>query len=156
MINLNRIDLIGNLTKDPELRFTPTNQAIASFSVATNRSYKDPQGNWIDSPPEYHDVAVWGQLAERVNQTLHRGDRVYLSGRTQTRSWEAQDGTKKYRTEVVADTLIGPDSINKSERPGVQGAPRSTEESQSTPKQQASVQPAPTASDEINIDDIPF
>ena len=156
MINLNRIDLIGNLTKDPELRFTPTNQAIASFSVATNRSYKDPQGNWVDSPPEYHDVAVWGQLAERVNQTLHRGDRVYLSGRTQTRSWEAQDGTKKYRTEVVADTLIGPDTINKSERPGAQSAPRNTEESPSLPKQQSVAQPAPAASDEINIDDIPF
>lgn len=155
MLNLNRIEVIGNLTKDPEMRFTATNQPVTSFALATNRRYKDQAGNWVDSPPEYHDIVVWGALGERCNQILHKGERVYVSGRLQTRSWEAQDGSKKYKTEIVADSLIGPDLINKNlggSSDGSSPAPSSN----STPKPAASQKPAAPADDEINIDDIPF
>ena len=164
MLNLNRIEVIGNLTRDPELRFTPNNQAVASFAVATNRRYKDQSGNWVDSPPEYHEVVVWGQLAERCNQILHKGERVYVGGRLQTRSWEAQDGSKRYKTEVVADSIIGPDLINKNlgnagdsigaSAPYSSAVPASpsTPAGPATKRSSGPVNPE----EEINIDDIPF
>lgn len=153
MINLNRIEVIGNLTRDPEMRMTPSNQSVTSFSVATNRRYKDNSGNWVDSPPEYHDIVVWAQLGERCNQTLHKGDRIFVSGRLQTRSWEAPDGQKKYKTEIVADTIIGPDAVNKNMGGGMgddyQAAPMSAPAKASSKKKA-------DADEEINIDDIPF
>jgi single-strand DNA-binding protein len=155
MINLNRIEIIGNLTRDPELRMTPTNKSVTSFGIATNRRYQDAQGQWIDSPPEFHDVSIWGALGERCSQVLHKGDRVFVTGRLQTRSWDAPDGQKKYKTEIMADTVIGPDLVNKNM--GGEGAERSGGQSfsaaPSAPRKQAS---APSPSDEINIDDIPF
>jgi single-strand DNA-binding protein len=166
MLNLNRIEIIGNLTRDPELRYTPSNQAVCSFAVATNRRYRDQGGNWVDSPPEYHDVVVWAQLGERCNQVLHKGERIYVSGRIQTRSWEAPDGSKKYRTEIVADSIIGPDLVNKNmgggeggnygggEESGA-GAPAAAPASAPAPKKAPST-PAPAPEGEINIDDIPF
>jgi single-strand DNA-binding protein len=169
MIYLNRIEVIGNLTRDPELRFTPTNQAVTTFSLATNRRYRDPNGTWVESPPEYHEVVVWGQLAERCNQVLHKGDRIYVTGRLQTRSWEAQDGSKRYKTELIADSLIGPDQINKStggpggtsnEGGSYNNAPSYSQDepsSESTPKKSPAPKPsAPGPEEEINIDDIPF
>jgi len=160
MLNLNRVEVIGNLTRDPELRFTPNNQAVASFAVATNRRYKDQSGAWVDSPPEYHEIVVWGQLAERCNQVLHKGERIYVSGRLQTRSWEAQDGSKKYKTELVADSILGPDLVNKNMGGGDgssygSGAPASDGGSAPAPKP-AKKAAAPAADEEINIDDIPF
>ena len=160
MINLNRVEVIGNLTKDVELRFTPTNQAVASFTVATNRRYRDTNNNWVDSPAEYHEVVVWGNLAERCNQLLHKGDRIFVTGRLQTRSWEAQDGSKKYRTELIADTMIGPDQLNKGLNS--EGGPVAGGSSYNDGPPTAAPTSAPRASaaapveDEINIDDIPF
>lgn len=151
MINLNRIEVIGNLTRDPEMRMTPSNQSVTSFSLATNRRYRDTAGAWVDSPPEYHDVVVWGPLGERCNQVLHKGERVFVSGRLQTRSWEAPDGQKKYKTEIVADTIIGPDAVNKN----MGGGSDEFAASQPAPKA-SSKKAAPAPEDEINIDDIPF
>jgi single-strand DNA-binding protein len=168
MINLNHIEVIGNLTRDPELRFTPTNQAVASFAVATNRRYKDQNGNWVDSPPEYHEVVVWGQLGERCNQVLHKGERIFLSGRLQTRSWEAQDGSKKYKTEIIVDTLIGPDLVNKNLGSGdglssgnyggneEQSSGPSSTPAPTTPRASSKPTSGPSPDDVINIDDIPF
>lgn len=154
MLNLNRLELVGNLTKEPEMRFTPNNQAVTNFAIATNRRYQDKAGVWQDSPAEFHDVVVWGPLGERCNQVLHKGDRVFATGRLQTRSWEAQDGSKKYRTELVADTIIGPDLVNKN-MGGVQGGSGEGFEQAPTQRSQPAAQ-APAAEDEINIDDIPF
>ena len=160
MLNLNRIEVIGNLTRDPELRFTPSNQAVTSFAIATNRRYKDQSGNWVDSPPEYHDVTIWGQVGERCAQVLHKGDRVYVSGRLQTRSWEAPDGQKKYKTEIVADSIIGPDLVNKNLSGGSSnsedfGSSAPQPQTQSAPKSTKKAA-APASADEINIEDIPF
>lgn len=160
MINLNRIEVIGNLTRDPELRMTPTNQQVVSFAVASNRRYKDQSGNWVDAPAEYHEVVIWGQLAERCNQVLHKGDRVFVTGRLQTRSWEAQDGSKRYKTEMVADTIIGPDQINKNmgSGDGVYAAPVEDAPAAAAPAVKGGKKAAatPTDDEEINIDDIPF
>jgi single-strand DNA-binding protein len=155
MINLNRIEIVGNLTRDPEMRMTPSNQSVTSFSIATNRRYRDQAGNWVDSPPEFHDVVIWAQLGERCNQVLRKGDRVFASGRLQTRSWDAPDGQKKYKTEIVVDTIIGPDTINKAMGGGMGGddyapAPGAAPETGKAPKKPAA------AEEEINIDDIPF
>lgn len=158
MLNLNRVEVIGNLTRDPELRYTPTNQAVTSFTIATNRRYRDQAGNWVDSPPEYHDIIVWGQLGERCNQILHKGDRLLAIGRLQTRSWEAQDGTKRYKTELVADTLIGPDQINKNlgSADGVMGGFETSTTAPAAPAAKSSATSAASPEEEINIDDIPF
>lgn len=155
MQNLNRIEVIGNLTKDPELKFTPTNKAVTSLTVATNRSYKDQSNNWVDSPAEYHDIVIWGPLGERCNQVLHKGERIFVSGRLQTRSWEGQDGNKRYKTEIIADSVFGPDLVNKnmgSAGDGLTTAPATESPAPTASKKKA---PAPTE-DEINIDDIPF
>lgn len=154
MLNLNRIEVIGNLTRDPELRYTPSNQSVASFAVATNRRYKDQAGNWVDSPPEYHDIVVWAALGERCNQVLKKGDRVFVSGRLQTRSWEKPDGSKGYKTEIVADTVIGPDQVNKNMGGSAPMADEPAAES-AAPAAKPKKAAAPQA-DEINIDDIPF
>jgi len=160
MIYLNRLEVIGNLTKDPEVRFTPNNQAVASFALATNRRYRDTSGNWVDAPAEYHYIVAWGNIGERCGQLLHKGDRVFVSGRLQTRSWEAQDGSKRYRTELIADSIIGPDQINKGGTGGsgadygAQQGGGFSDAAPSAPK--ASKPSAPSADEEINIDDIPF
>ena len=156
MTNLNHVELIGNLTKDVESRSTPNGKSVAQFAIATNRSYKDAAGNWVEETPEYHDVVVWAQLGERCGLVLHKGDKVFVSGRLQTRSWEAQDGSKRYKTELVADTVIGPDAVNK----GTGGSREGGSFEQSAPRasmtQAAPSSATPSSDDEINIDDIPF
>jgi single-strand DNA-binding protein len=98
---LNKVMLIGRLGKDAETRYTPSGAAVTNFSIATNRSIKDGQtGEWREET-DWHDVVLW--RAENVSQYLTKGREVYVEGRLQTRSWEDQNGQKKYRTEVVVD-----------------------------------------------------
>lgn len=104
-MNLNKAMIIGNLTRDPEIRNTPTGQAVASFSVATNYVWTDQQGQKRDKA-EYHNVVAWRRLAEIVGQYLKKGSKVYIEGRMQTRDWVGQDGVKRYRTEIIADNMI--------------------------------------------------
>ncbi|MBU6389337.1 single-stranded DNA-binding protein, partial [Patescibacteria group bacterium] len=113
--------------------------------------------------PEYHEVVVWGQLGERCNQVLHKGERVFITGRLQTRSWEGQDGNKRYKTEVIADTVIGPDQVNKNMGGAgdslIPPMPSETDQSApaAAPAKTGAKKGAPTPDDEeINIDDIPF
>lgn len=151
-INLNRVEVVGNLTRDPEMRYTPNGKGVAGFAVATNRRYQDQSGAWVDGEVEFHEVVVWDRLAEGCNKALKKGDRVFVSGRLQTRSWEAQDGAKRSKTEIVADTVLGPDQVNRAsfgEGPAVR------------PAAAPMAAPAPTAApaagdDDINIEDIPF
>src|SRR5437773_1675093 len=98
---LNKAFIIGNLTRDPELRSLPSGIQVASFSVATNRVYKDKNGARQESS-DFHNVVVFGRQAETANQYLKKGASVLVEGRMQTRSWDAKDGQKKYRTEIVA------------------------------------------------------
>ena len=108
-MDLNKVMIIGRLVKDPESKTTPNGQAVCAFSVATNHSYTDAQGQKQDKA-EYHNIVAWRKLAEICGQYLKKGSKVYLEGRITTRSWKAQDGQTKYRTEITADNLIMLDS----------------------------------------------
>lgn len=103
--SLNRVQLIGNLTRDPELRYTPSGAAVTSFGLATNRTWTTDTGEKHDEP-EFHNIVAWNKLAELCSQFLAKGRKVYVEGRLATRSWTAQDGVAKSRTEVVIDEMI--------------------------------------------------
>ena len=103
--SLNKVQLIGNLTRDPELRYTPAGTAVSTFGVATNRSWTTDTGEKHEEA-EFHTIVVWNKLAEICSQFLAKGRQVYIEGRLATREWEAQDGTKRRTTEVVANEVI--------------------------------------------------
>ena len=138
--SLNKVQLIGNLTKDPELRQTPNGNSVCSYTVATNLTWKDSNGQRQDKA-EFHNVVSWGKLAEICGQYLQKGKKVYIEGRLQTRDWEAEDGSKRYKTEIVAENMI---MLS-------QGSASDGYESPSS--QPAAVQ---SSSDDISIDDLPF
>ena len=104
-MNLNKAMIIGNLTRDPEMRTTPQGSSVTSFSVATTFSWNDAAGQRQDKT-EYHNIVAWRKLAEICSQYLKKGSKVYLEGRLQTRDWEGQDGVKRYRTEIIAENMI--------------------------------------------------
>jgi len=104
--SLNRVQLIGNLGKDPEIKYTPQGTPVAKITIATNERFKDKGGEWQDRT-EWHNVVLWQRLAEIAGEYLKKGGKVYIEGRLQTRSWDdKQTGQKKYMTEVVASDLI--------------------------------------------------
>ena len=103
--SLNKVMLIGNLTKDPELRYTPSGTAVVSFSIATNRSWKTDSGE-AKEDTEFHRIVAWNKLAELCSQFLSKGKKCYVEGRLSTRNWTGQDGTKKQTTEVIIDDMI--------------------------------------------------
>ena len=105
MRGVNRVMLIGNLGKDPDIQFLEGNIAVAKFSLATTETYKDRSGKLI-SQTEWHTVVLWRGLAELAQKYLHRGSLVYIEGRLKTRSWEDNEGNKKFATEIVGDNLI--------------------------------------------------
>lgn len=105
MNSLNRAEIIGNLTRDPELKTTKADQTVTTVGVATNRSWTDSSSNRHDEA-EYHNVVCWGKLAEIVCKYLKKGSKVYFSGRLRTRMWEDESGVKHYRTEIVAQDMI--------------------------------------------------
>ena len=104
MVSLNKVMIIGNLGSEPEMRFTPNGHPVTNFRVATNRSFTTSEGERKEET-EWFGVEVWGRLAEQCNQFLGKGRLVYVEGRLRTRSWEGQDGQKRYRTEVVANQV---------------------------------------------------
>ena len=132
MSNGNTVTLVGNITRDPELRFTPSGQAMASFGLAVNRSWQDRQTGERQEVTSFFDVVCWREMAENASESLSKGSRVIVSGRLEQRSWENQEGEKRSKIEVIADD-IGPSlrwataSITKNERrapgEGGQGGP---------------------------------
>lgn len=153
MNSLNKVQLIGNLTANPEVRETPNGQKVATVSVATNRVWKDASG-MKQEQTEFHNVVFWRGLAEVAEKYLTKGKKVYVEGYLQTRSWEDQTGVKKYRTEIVGDNLImlstagGRDSEGESFSQEL--APSDNESP--APKKRA----AAKKEEEIHIEDIPF
>lgn len=159
---LNKAFIIGNLTRDPELKALPSGTKVCSFSVATNRVYKDKDGNKKDST-EFHNIVAFAKLGELAGTYLKKGQQVLVEGRITTRSWET-NGEKKYRTEINADNIqFGPKSSGAS---GAQGASAQggNEASGSDSKNsapaaegsEASSEKIDYPSEEINPDDIPF
>ena len=115
MRGVNRVMLIGNLGKDPDMQFLEGNIAVAKFSLATTESYKDRTGRQI-SQTEWHTIVLWRGLAELAQKYLKRGSLVYIEGRLKTRSWEDKEGNKKFATEIIADNLIMLDKRNEGEK----------------------------------------
>lgn len=103
--SLNKVMLIGNLTRDPEMRYTPQGTAVCTFGVATNRSWTDPSGEKKEEA-DFHNIVAWNKLAEICAQLLKKGRKVYVEGRLQTRSWQGTDGTQKQRTEIVINDMV--------------------------------------------------
>jgi single-strand DNA-binding protein len=105
MAGLNKVMLIGNLGTDPEMRYTANGNAVTTFRLACTRNYSGPDGDRREET-EWFTVVTWNKLAETCSQFLEKGRRAYVEGRLQTRSWEGQDGQKRYRTEVIANTVL--------------------------------------------------
>ena len=145
-MDLNKVMIIGNCTRDPEVRSTPNGKSVASMGVATNRVWTDANGQ-KQKQAEFHNVVLWGKLAEIAGQYLKKGQKVYIEGRLQTREWTAQDGAKRNRTEVVAENLI-----MLSSKTGSFGAAPSGDE----PSYSAPTGPAEVVEEEIKVEDIPF
>jgi single-strand DNA-binding protein len=104
--SVNKVILVGNLGKDPEVKYTPSGKPVAKFSLATNEQFKDRSGQWQERT-EWHDVVAWQRLAEIVGEYVSKGSRVYIEGKLETSSWEdRQSGERKYRTEIVARDLV--------------------------------------------------
>jgi single-strand DNA-binding protein len=104
--SVNKVILVGNLGKDPEIKYTPSGTPVAKFSLATNESYKDKAGQWQERT-EWHNIVAWQRLAEIVGEYVKKGSKVYIEGRLQTSSWDDKEsGQKKYKTEIVAHELV--------------------------------------------------
>jgi single-strand DNA-binding protein len=151
---INKAILIGNLTRDPEKRALPNGTVVTSFGLATNRIWKDRDGKKQEST-DYHNIVVFGRPAETAAQYLKKGQGVYVEGRIQTRSWDDKDGSKKYRTEIIAESVqFGP-------KAGGTGAYGSDSSSSDAPASISS-EPADVGgqidypTDDINPEDIPF
>ena len=114
-MDLNKVMLIGRLTKNPEMRSIPSGQQVTSFSLATNRYFKDSSGQKQEKS-EFHTIVAWGKLAEICAQYLTKGRRAYIEGRLQTRDWVGQDGVRRYSTEVLAENMILLDSPSSATR----------------------------------------
>lgn len=104
--SLNKVMLIGNLTRDPNLRYTPNGTAVCSFGLATNRSWTPADGGEKQEKVEYHNIVAWSKLADICGQLLHKGDKVYVEGRLQTRDWKGDDGADRKTTEIVIDNMM--------------------------------------------------
>lgn len=151
MYSLNRAMIIGNLTRDPEVRQIPSGQSVCSFGVATNRAWTAADGQKQEAV-EFHSIVAWGKLAEICGQYLTKGRKVYVDGRLQTREWEGQDGVKRNRTEIVAETMI---ILDRSGTPTTT-APNYNASGFTPPKAAVREEPAVNPDDEIKIEDIPF
>jgi len=174
-MNLNKIILIGNLTSDPELRSTPAGQSVCNFRLATNRNWTDKGTGQKQQETEYHTVVLWGKMAEIASQFLSKGSLAMIEGRLRTRSWQDNTGNKRFRTEVVAQTLqLGPRGQKTFVAPAKQPQPAPTQEEEIPIVEEpssidsayiaeaASAKEAATAGeekeeeDEIKVEDIPL
>jgi single-strand DNA-binding protein len=161
--SFNMVVLMGNLTRDPELRTTPNGQSVCSFSLALNRSYKNADGDWQEAT-DYIDIVAWGPLGERVAQYLSKGRAALVNGRLQSRSWE-QDGAKRSKVEVIANDVTflggpgggGGGAVGAATEPApVAASTSSDKKSGGKKKQEEDVVIEDIGDEPINLDDIPF
>ncbi len=115
-----RVTLVGNLTRDPELRQTPNGTSVCQFGVAVGRRYKDASGQWVEKP-NFFDVVVWGSQGENCAKYLSKGRQIAVDGRLDQRSWDAQDGTKRSKVEIIADTVMFIGGQNETREPVARG-----------------------------------
>lgn len=152
-MSLNRVQLIGNLTRDPEMRQIPGGQVVSSFGVATNFNWTDSSGQ-KQSKVEFHNIVAWRKLAEICGQYLKKGSKVYVEGRIQTRDWEGEDGVKRYRTEIVAENMIMLD--RRDAGAGASGGAADSEREAGGLDNAFSGDAARKTEEDVKIDDLPF
>lgn len=165
--SLNKVMLIGNLTRDPELRYTPQGTAVCNFGVATNRSWTSSDGQRQEEA-EFHRIVAWQKLAELCSQLLFKGRKVYLEGRLQTRKWQGSDGQNRQTTEVVIDTMIvldrkrrdggedPDDEVTPEEPDSKESEDKSSSDSGSKKSKSPSKDSGSKKSEKVSPDDIPF
>ncbi|KKU89147.1 MAG: Single-stranded DNA-binding protein [Microgenomates group bacterium GW2011_GWF2_47_9] len=174
--SLNKVMLIGNLTRDVEVRYTPSGTAVATFGLATNRSWTSGDGGERQEETQFHRIVAWSKLAEICGQLLFKGRKIFIEGRLQTRKWSGQDGAQRETTEIVAENMM---ILDTRQRDGQAGAPAEGDDfvgvdelSQEPPSDMESAgeptkkttkkpaeKPAPveeSETGEINVEDIPF
>lgn len=150
--SLNKVQLIGNLTRDPEMRFTTNGTAVATFGIATNKSWKNADGE-VQEIAEFHNIVSWNKIAEICQKLLSKGMKVYIEGSLTTRSWDDEaTGVKKYKTEVRVDEMILLDSKGKSGA-GIEGAPA---ESKDNAPAKGNEKPTETTVEEDPLEELPF
>ncbi len=150
-MNLNKVFLIGNLTRDPELKTTPNGQSVCNIGVATNRIWNDRKSGQKQQKVEYHTVILWRRLAEIANQYLTKGSSVFIEGRLQTRNWQDKNGNKRWTTEIIAENMqLGPRTAKKpiAEKP--------TEEELPAVETEEEIPIIEEEPEEIDINEIPF
>lgn len=152
-MDLNKVMLIGRLTKNPELRSIPSGQHVTSFSLATNRSFSDASGGKQEKV-EFHSIVAWGKLAEICTQYLAKGRRAYIEGRLQTRDWVGQDGVRRYSTEIFAENMIMLDSPQSSQRR--EGLPDSDYEKKNQQVSKELPQEEGVSEEEQTLEELPF
>ncbi len=155
--SLNKAQLIGNLTRDPELRYTPQGTAVCSFGLATNRGWTTDNGEKKEEA-EFHKIVAWNKLGELCSQLLSKGRKVYVEGRLSTKSWTGQDGAQRTTTEIVIDDMIILDSRRDIEgTTGEELAPKEPKvEEESAKEEKESKKEKKVNEEEVNPDDIPF
>ncbi|MFA6429420.1 MAG: single-stranded DNA-binding protein [Patescibacteria group bacterium] len=154
-MDLNRAQIIGNVTRDPESRTTPGGQTVCNFGVATNMQWTDQAGA-KQNRAEFHNIVAWGKLAEICTQYLTKGRRVFLEGRLQTRDWEAQDGAKRRTTEIVAENMILLDRGTGQTGPGASAQAPSNEPTIVPTNGPVGALDKGMGHQEIRVEDIPF
>ena len=149
MASVNEVRIIGNLGRDPEIKYTKSNDMVANFSVATSESWKDKQGEWQEKT-EWHRVVAWRWVAEKVEKTLKKGVQVYVEGKLETRKWEDENGKAHYSTEIIASKVMALGRENEG------GKPAGADETQhfNPPKMDDGPHPVTSSIDED--DDLPF
>lgn len=160
-MNLNKVFLIGRLASDPEFRTTPSGQEVATLRMATNRVWSDRASGEKKQATEFHTIVVWGRLAQIANQYLNKGAMAMIEGRLQTRSWEGQDGVKRYRTEVVAEGLqLGPKPFKDGGKPSFAkeepAAPQTHKEEIPIINEDQPPAEPDIEEDEVQLKDVPF
>lgn len=151
--SLNRAQLIGNVTRDPEARQTSGGQMVASFGIATNSTWVDKSGQKQEKA-EFHNIVVWGKLAEIAQSYLKKGRKVFVEGRMQTRDWEGEDGQKRSKMEIVVEQMI---LLDRAGNPTGEGMDYERSSNSSAFKSQApSMNEAPAEEDAVTLDDLPF
>lgn len=159
---INQAFVVGNATRDPEIRTTTGGQKVLTLGVATNDRWRDKASGEDKERSEFHNVVAWGDLADEIARGIHKGNRVFASGRVQTRSWETQDGAKRYTTEIIADTVLLLGVDNPSAMESVSTAAFTQSRSGSDPvisdaeSQATAPVPAVQYTSEIKVEDLPF
>lgn len=153
---VNRVDIIGNVTRDPEMRTTTSGQQVLTLGVATNEKWRDKTTNEEKERVEFHNVVIWGALAEEVARVVRKGNRVFASGRVQTRSWETKEGSKRYTTEVIAESFILLGTKNPAAESAIQYDGQSAASSVSASPSSEEPVAAPVGADPIEVPEISY